>query len=123
MWGRRAWSGDRLGDDVDGRPVVEVSFTTTVTPAELRGHELAKSLVLDLARAADPNERQMILGELFVEVVPDTLLAGQVIIDLAGALIAVAHTAVARDGDADPGAAAELLARTFDAAHPAAGDA
>ncbi len=26
----------------------------------------------------------MILGELFVEVVPDTLLAGQVIIDLAG---------------------------------------
>ncbi len=49
MWGRRAkWSRDHM-DDVEGRPVVEVSFTTTVTPAELRGHELAKSLVLDLA--------------------------------------------------------------------------
>jgi hypothetical protein len=112
------WSRDRY-DEVDGRPVVEVSFTSTVTPAELRGHELAKSLVLDLARAADPDERQMILGELFVEVVPDTLLAGQVIIDLAGALIAVAHTAVARDGDAGPEAVPELLTRTFDAAHPA----
>jgi hypothetical protein len=104
--------GRGSGEDVP-RPSVEVSFNPGVTPAAVRARTLAKALALDLAAAADEEEREMILGELFIEVFPDEVLAGQMIIDLAGAVVHLAGLVARLEGDESRDEVGRILEGTF----------